>query len=204
MFKRTVSGDGGTFIAFGNGCRGADGLQPTTRPRRGGFRQTTNPNAVQDTATGQWYTPQRHAEYAFGVDVSSLKPSEDSGRVFKDTDGTQKSGLAIFKYHGLQPGFASRTCVPPVGRTLPAGCECDDRRRDRCKETRHNLLLDIHYSNSWADPTNEPTPVNWQNISHADRVQGVTDHIHATRSPRWPGRMFCRTSFKSATKSATA
>jgi arabinogalactan endo-1,4-beta-galactosidase len=151
---------------------------PTTRPQRGGFRRATNPSMIQDTATGQWYTPQHHAEYAFGVDVSSLKPSEDAGRVFKDTDGTVKPALAIFKYHGFN-WIRLRTCVPPVAQRQPDVNATIAAATD-AKKLGFNLLLDIHYSNSWADPTNEPTPSTWRDLSHADRVQAVFEYTRDT------------------------
>src|SRR5689334_14111734 len=62
------------------------GVGPTTQsPARGGRggrgaargpAPQQFPTQIQDTSTGQWYTPQRHAEYAFGADLSSLRQTE--------------------------------------------------------------------------------------------------------------------------------
>jgi len=155
----------------------AQTTQPTTRPRGFARRPATTPSMVQDADTGQWYTPMHHAEYVFGADLSSLKQQEDNGRVFKDTDGQPKPGLEIFRNHGYN-WIRLRVCVEPA--RLPQNVDYTIAEAQAAKKLGFKFLLDIHYSNAWADPTNEPTPITWQNLTHPQRIDAVFDYTRDT------------------------
>jgi arabinogalactan endo-1,4-beta-galactosidase len=156
---------------------------PTTGPggRRGGrgFGRgpTTTPNMRQDAQTGQWFTPQIHAEYAFGADLSSIKQLEEGGKVFKDTDGQAKPVLQIFQNHGYN-WIRLRVCVPPV--RLPQSVEYTTTVAKDARRLGMNFLLDIHYSNAWADPTNEPTPAAWQGMSIDEMTKARFEYTRET------------------------
>ncbi len=87
---------------FGRGNRGA---------ARGPAPQQF-PTQIQDTNTGQWYTPQRHAEYAFGADLSSLRQTELQGRIQYKDNGATKPAMQIFADHGFN-WVRLRVCTPP-------------------------------------------------------------------------------------------
>jgi arabinogalactan endo-1,4-beta-galactosidase len=48
---------------------------------------------------------------------------------------------------------------------LPQSAEYTIALAKDAKKLGFKWLLDLHYSNSWADPTNEPTPSTWQGMS---------------------------------------
>jgi arabinogalactan endo-1,4-beta-galactosidase len=158
----------------------ASAAAQTTRPAGRGFgfrRPTTTPSMVEDPATGQWYTPMHHAEYAFGADLSSLTQVEATGKIFKDLDGTPKPVLQIFHDNGYN-WVRIRVCVPP--ERLPQTVAYTISLAQRAKKLGFKFLLDIHYSNAWADPTNEPTPVTWLNLTHPQRVQALFEYTRDT------------------------
>jgi len=113
---------------------------------------------------------QRPADYAFGAGLSFLKPVEDSGAKFTDA-GAAKPGLQIFRDHGYD-WIRLRVCVEPVGR-LPNDNAYTIALAKQAKALGFKFLLDFHYSNSWADPTNEPTPDAWKNLAPAALVDAV-------------------------------
>jgi arabinogalactan endo-1,4-beta-galactosidase len=116
--------------------------------------------------------------FAFGADLSFLKQAEDRGTVFKD--GTNAlPGLEIFKKHGYN-WIRLRIFVEPVGGNLPNDLKYTLAMAQDAKKLGYKFLLDFHYANSWADPSKQPTPDAWKDLSHQERVQKVFEHSRDT------------------------
>lgn len=92
--------------------------------------------------------------YAFGLDISSVKQRQDRGTEYKE-DGVIKPALQIFRDHGYNWG-SIRVCNEPA--RLPQNREYVITLAQEAKKTGLKFLLVFMYSNSWADPTNQPTP----------------------------------------------
>jgi len=154
---------------------------PTTRGagrgRGRGFGRgpTTTPGEILD-ANGLWYTPQKHAEYAFGYDASSQLSLEQQGQVFKE-EGKPKPLLQILRDHGYN-WIRLRVCKEPA--RLPQNTDYVIAAAKEAKALGFKYLLDFHYSNSWADPTNEPTPTDWQGLSHPQLVTALFEYTRDT------------------------
>ena len=112
--------------------------------------------------------PMRASDYAFGADLSFLKQDEDRGTVFKD-NGQPKPGMQIFRDHGYN-WIRLRVCVEPT--TLPNNNAYTLTMAKDARKLGYKFLLSFHYSNAWADPTNEPTPKQWQGMN-ADQLQNA-------------------------------
>src|SRR5471030_557319 len=106
-------------------------------------------------------------EYAFGADLSFVKQIEEQGKKFHD-GGSVKPGLQIFRENGYN-WIRLRTCVDTV--RLPNDTKYTIAMAQDAKKLGYKFLLDFHYSNGWADPTNEPTPQAWQKLTHQERVK---------------------------------
>ena len=119
-----------------------------------------------------------HSDYAFGADLSFLKQVEDRGTKFKD-GGVEKPGLQIFRDHGYN-WIRLRICVEPVGRGLPNNLEYTIAMAKEAKKLGYKFFLTFHYSNDWADPTNEPTPEKWRGLSPEALVDAVFEHTRDT------------------------
>ncbi|MBC8052659.1 MAG: glycosyl hydrolase 53 family protein [Sphingobacteriaceae bacterium] len=118
----------------------------------------------------------QNTDFAFGADLSFLRQVEEKGLVFKD-NGQLKPGLQIFKDNGYN-WIRLRTCVEPA--TLPNGIDYTIAMAKDAKRLGFKFFLDFHYSNGWADPTNEPTPKAWQSLSHPDRVKALYEYTKKT------------------------
>jgi arabinogalactan endo-1,4-beta-galactosidase len=121
---------------------------------------------------------QQHSDYAFGADLSFLKQVEDHGVKFKD-GGAEKPGLQIFRDHGYN-WIRLRICVEPVKLGLPNDLAYTLATARAARELGFKLFLTFHYSNAWADPTNEPTPEAWQTLTPDQLVDQVFTYTRDT------------------------
>jgi arabinogalactan endo-1,4-beta-galactosidase len=106
---------------------------------------------------------------ALGADVSFLAQAESQGTVFKD-QGTAAPGLLILRKHGY--GWV-RLRIFNHPTTLPNDLTYTIAEAKQAKALGYGLLLDFHYSDDWADPSHETTPVAWQKLKHKDLVAAV-------------------------------
>jgi arabinogalactan endo-1,4-beta-galactosidase len=126
---------------------------------------------------------------ALGVDVSFLPKAEHDGTIFKD-DGHPADGLAILRNHGY--GWVRlRLFNNPT--TLPNDLAYTIAEAKKAKALGMGFLLDFHYSDDWADPAHQITPIAWQKLKHKQLVEAVftytRDSIQAFRDAGVPPDM---------------
>ena len=121
-------------------------------------------------------TPLHAFQYAVGADVSFLKQAEDQGKVFKD-GGQAKSGLQILKDHGYN-WVRLRLFHTPTG--LPNSLEYTIALAKSAKKLGFHILLDYHYSDTWADPGKQYIPKAWEGLSHPQLVKAVYAYTRDT------------------------
>jgi arabinogalactan endo-1,4-beta-galactosidase len=115
--------------------------------------------------------------YAIGADVSFLAKCERDGMVFKE-NGQPKDVLAILREHQYN-WVRLRIFHDPAASAdkLPNDLDYTLALAKRAKAMGFHLLLDFHYSDSWADPGKQPTPEAWKKLKHkqlADQVFAYT------------------------------
>ncbi len=115
-------------------------------------------------------------EFAVGVDVSFLKQAQERGTVFKD-GGVAKPALHIFKEHGFN-WVRLRLFHSPTN--LPNNLEYTLASAREAKRLGFKLLLDFHYSDSWADPAKQWPPKAWAGMTHTQLVTAVFDYTRDT------------------------
>lgn len=118
-----------------------------------------------------------------GGDISLLPTMETAGAQYKTHDGQPIADpLAFFAQEGMN-AMRVRLFVDPsayTGSDKDANA-CQDLTyvlplAQRIKRAGHKLLLDIHYSDTWADPGKQWTPAAWQTLSDAQLEQQVHDY----------------------------
>jgi len=123
-----------------------------------------------------------------GGDISLLPSYEDHGATFYDTDGTTAITdlLSYFASQDLN-AMRVRLFVNPDNAS-------DDDKGDgaiqdleyvttlgkRIKDAGFAFLLDLHYSDSWADPSHQYTPADWSALGDDDLVARISDYTKAT------------------------
>lgn len=109
-------------------------------------------------------------EYAYGADISFVKSQVDRGAEFRD-GGEVKHPLLILRDHGYNWGRV-HLCNEPV-RRLPQDLDYVIASGKALKEQGMKFHLDLMFSNGWANPTMQPTPAPWEDMSHEQRVEAV-------------------------------
>ncbi|KAF8316145.1 arabinogalactan endo-1,4-beta-galactosidase [Clavulina sp. PMI_390] len=90
-----------------------------------------------------------------GADISSVPVSEAAGTTFKDTNGVAGKAETILKNHGMNSG---RVRIWTAGTyNLAYGLALGKR----IKAAGMTLLVDLHYSDTWADPGHQAIPSGW-------------------------------------------
>lgn len=115
--------------------------------------------------------PARAAAFVVGADVSSLPRSEAGGAAFRDGEGAGDA-LAILKRAGF-------TAVRLRLWHTPADGACDLAATSALAGRAHALgmdvMLDLHFADTWADPGHQPTPAAWRGLA----FDALTDSVHA-------------------------
>jgi arabinogalactan endo-1,4-beta-galactosidase len=111
--------------------------------------------------------------YAVGADVSFLAKCEQDGIVFKE-DGQPRDVLAILREHQYN-WVRLRVFHDPAitADKLPNDLDYTLALAQRAKAKGFHLLLDLHYSDTWADPEHQPMPAAWSRLKHKQLVQQV-------------------------------
>ncbi|HEX9105894.1 MAG TPA: glycosyl hydrolase 53 family protein [Longimicrobiales bacterium] len=98
-----------------------------------------------------------------GADVSALARIEQAGGVFRDS-GKAKDALLILRGHGANL-FRLRIFVAPNGQDVQVNdLAYTVALARRVKAGGAKLLLDFHYSDTWADPGHQDIPGAWQGL----------------------------------------
>ena len=119
------------------------------------------------------------AQKYVGGDISMLPKYEQAGVVYKDKNGNTVSDvIAFFKQEGLN-AMRVRLFVDPTQDNDKAVCQDLDYVKTlgkRIKDADMQLLLDFHYSDTWADPGKQWTPDAWKSMNDADLANKVYEY----------------------------
>ena len=130
-------------------------------------------------------------DFVKGADVGFLTGQERQGQKFYDVRGTERECLELLKNDYQMSAIRMRVWVNPRGGS------CDKNEllamAKRVKELGMQLMVDFHYSDSWADPAKQPIPKAWLGHSFEEMKQDVRNHTVEVLSllkengitPRW-------------------
>ena len=105
------------------------------------------------------FLPQQiKAQFANGADVSWLTQMENAGYVFKDNTGIQKNCLEILKEKGIN-ALRFRVWVNPANGYN--GLADVVRKSFVADSMGFKIMLDFHFSDTWADPGHQAKPAAW-------------------------------------------
>jgi arabinogalactan endo-1,4-beta-galactosidase len=109
-------------------------------------------------------TPER--PFYLGADISYLDAADRFRNRFPayQENGTPSDELTILKNHGWN-AFRLRVFVSPVREAPDNSLENTIPLARRIKQAGAIFLLDIHYSDTWADPQHQEIPVAWRGLS---------------------------------------
>lgn len=127
-----------------------------------------------------------HAESVYryvGGDISLLPDYEKAGAQYKDHNGTPIAEVLPFcKEQGMN-AMRVRLFVNPAGYAGsdkdPNACQTLDYILPLCKRIKQAgfaLMLDFHYSDTWADPAKQWTPKDWADLNDTQLTQKIYDY----------------------------
>jgi len=117
-----------------------------------------------------------------GADVGWLTQLESMGYTWTDTTGAAGSALQILKNHGVNT-IRIRTFVNPTITTGVLGVGDLDQAGSIALAKRANamgfkIVIDFHYSDTWADPGHQTTPAAWASDSYAQLQTDVYNYTY--------------------------
>jgi len=116
------------------------------------------------------------AAFLLGADISALASLERQGVTFRDVDGRPDDAIAIFARHGWN-AFRLRLFVNPNGRGgVVNSLEYTRALAARVKAAGATFMLDLHYSDTWADPQHQVKPTAWTALDFPAMEQRVEDY----------------------------
>jgi arabinogalactan endo-1,4-beta-galactosidase len=120
-------------------------------------------NIITGTGPDTAYkAPTVSSTFAKGADISWVTQMEASGYKFYDNTGKQQDLFALMKSVGIT-AIRLRAWVNPTG----GWCNTADlvKKAVRAKSAGLKVLIDFHYSDTWADPGAQTTPAAWASLS---------------------------------------
>ncbi|MBO5607009.1 MAG: glycosyl hydrolase 53 family protein [Treponema sp.] len=142
--------------------------------------------------------PNLPKDFMCGVDISSLSDIEKAGGKYYNHNGKEQDLFKILKKNGVNwvrirvwnnPVYAE-DLTNPLGNIIALKGEAygggnnsvdvDIKLARRAKKAGLKVLLDFHYSDSWADPAKQYMPQDWKNLSEDELNKAVEDFTYDT------------------------
>ncbi len=124
-----------------------------------------------------------------GADISLMPVYEEAGAIYLDYDGQRIQGpdaMNFFSEQGIKI-MRVRLFVDPSAYNGPDkdpnACQSVEYIMPICKrisEAGLPLMLDFHYSDTWADPAKQWTPTAWVGLTDDELYQKIYDYTRQT------------------------
>jgi arabinogalactan endo-1,4-beta-galactosidase len=111
--------------------------------------------------------------FAKGADISWLTEMEAAGKNFYDGNGNQKDCMAVLKELGMNTARLRVWVDPVTGWNNKADVVA---KAVRAKSQGMRIMIDFHYSDTWADPGKQGKPSAWANLSISDLQVAIETH----------------------------
>ncbi len=118
-----------------------------------------------------------------GGDISLLPEYEKAGAQYKDTEGKPIADLIPWLKEQGMNAMRVRLFVDPAAYTGsdkdPNACQDLEYIKPVCKrivDAGMDLMLDFHYSDTWADPGKQWTPEEWKDLTDEQLYQQIYEY----------------------------
>jgi arabinogalactan endo-1,4-beta-galactosidase len=117
--------------------------------------------------------PVTTTDFAKGADIGWLTQMEGAGRKFYNSSGVEKDCIQILKELGMNT-IRLRVWVNPTDGWN--GTSDVVAKAVRAKNLGMKIMIDFHYSDSWADPGQQTKPAAWSSQDFATLKQSLANH----------------------------
>ena len=111
--------------------------------------------------------------FAKGADISWLTEMEGAGKKFYTTGGTQQDCFKLLHSLGMNTIRLRVWVNPAAGWNNKADVVA---KAIRAKNEGLRIMIDFHYSDTWADPGNQTKPAAWAALSISDMKTALYNH----------------------------
>jgi arabinogalactan endo-1,4-beta-galactosidase len=118
-----------------------------------------------------------NAQFVKGADIGWLSQMEATGYIFYDTNNVQKDCLDILKSRGINT-VRLRVFVNPSNDKVNGHCSKKEvaAMALRAKNMGMRVMIDFHYSDSWADPGKQNKPAAWASHNFSQLLADLYSH----------------------------
>ena len=115
--------------------------------------------------------------FSKGADVGWLPQMEATGYKFYDKDGKETDCLQLLKDRGMN-SVRLRVWVNPNDDKASGHCSKEETiiMALRAKKMGMRVMINFHYSDSWADPAKQFKPKAWEKHSFLELLDDVYNH----------------------------
>ncbi|MBI5371184.1 MAG: glycosyl hydrolase 53 family protein [Sphingobacteriales bacterium] len=113
--------------------------------------------------------------FAKGADVSWITEMEANGRKFYNSSGFEEECMSILKNLGMNAIRLRVWVNPAAGWNNSADVLA---KALRTKNLGMRMMIDFHYSDTWADPGQQAIPAAWAGQSLAELQTSVYNHTY--------------------------
>ncbi|MBE2231216.1 MAG: glycosyl hydrolase 53 family protein [Chitinophagaceae bacterium] len=111
--------------------------------------------------------------FAKGADISWLSEMQTAGKKFYNSSGTEQDCITILKNLGMN-AIRLRVWVDPLAGWN--GTADVLTKAIRAKNAGMRIMIDFHYSDTWADPGQQTKPAAWSALDLAGLQTAVYNH----------------------------
>ena len=145
--------------------------------------QSSGSEPPPSTASEQFF----NFDFYMGADISTVQEYERNKTKVYDVDGTASDIFTVLKNHGFN-AIRLKTFVDPKAKYGYAASGCGHEAEayadkdhivayaQKIKAAGMAFLLDIHYSDNWADPGKQIIPERWRKVGSSD---ALADSVYA-------------------------
>lgn len=132
-----------------------------------------NPTYTPPTSDSDDNTVEVSTGFALGADISWTTKLESEDETFYNSAGETRECTALMKEIGMN-AIRLRVWVDPTEGWCNAGDVLV--KAQRAQKLGMRLMIDFHYSDSWADPDTQVIPAAWLEYDTEELAQAVTSH----------------------------
>jgi arabinogalactan endo-1,4-beta-galactosidase len=149
--------------------------------------QESSPTGEEEGSTGA-QTEYSADNFVMGADLSYVNQIMDHGGTYRDS-GTVENPYKIFAAYGTNTARFRLWHDPEWTSNLYEGSDNPQYHNladvtegiQQAKEQGMRALLDLHFSDTWADPSTQNVPQAWMNITDLDVLKdSVYNYVEAT------------------------
>ena len=118
-------------------------------------------------------------EFSRGADIGWLQQMEATGYKFYNDSGKQEDCFKILKDHGINTVRLRTWVNPSANRASGHNSKAETvAMAVRAQKWGMRIMINFHYSDSWADPGKQKKPAAWEGHPFPQLLNDVYDYTY--------------------------